>query len=417
MPGLKKVWLGGLSPSGKTASSSDPAHPVSYGITDHVGMGLMPLDDISQVHVLNFSGDDHIGWSDNQRVVPPRATQVVRWAILPTARPDYWALVNAARRFRDVNFTLPGSFAFLRAQPKKLTGTWSDRQFADFIRFKDAHFVCDGYSYPSYKGRFPHGTAFQMLDWTYLRGQMARLRRLAPDAQHLLYFHCFIDVLDEAPEKYADARLLMPDGRQADYGQPYDRIFIPTQTNAFGRDIATNVDLILGPPPQGFGCEGVYWDEFPYSRYQYHYADFSRPGGIPWDGVSADIDPRTMQDRAAQEQRDARLAALPPRPGPADSQGPRAHRQRPAAYRDHDQAPLPAVRRDRQHLELRGHASLFAHRPGRSPHRAERAGRLPLDAAGLGFRLRLLLVQRSDGDPHAPAPDALHVPHHAAGAA
>ena len=295
MPGLKKIWLGGLSPAGKTATSSNPAHPVSFGVTAGAGVGLMPIDDVSQVHVLNFSSDDHIGWSDNQRTVPPGATQVVRWAILPTARPDYWAMVNAVRRLRDVNFTLPGSFAFLRAYPKKLTGAWSNRQFTDFIRFKDAHFISDSYEYPSYKGRWPHGTVFQMLDWTYLRGQLARLRGLAPDTRHVLYFHCFIDVLDEAPERYADARLLMTDGRQADYGLPYDRIFIPTQTNSFGRDIAKNVDLILGPPPKGLGCEGVYWDEFAYSRYQYHYADFSRPGGIPWDGVSADIDPRTMQ--------------------------------------------------------------------------------------------------------------------------
>jgi hypothetical protein len=53
--------------------------------------------------------------------------------------------------------------------------------------------------------------------------------------------------------------------------------------------------LILEPLPHGFGCEGVYWDEFEYSRYQYHYDDFSRPTGLPWDGVSADIDPRSMK--------------------------------------------------------------------------------------------------------------------------
>ena len=97
------------------------------------------------------------------------------------------------------------------------------------------------------------------------------------------------------PEKYADARLLRVDGTQTDYGQFYNRIFVPTTTNRFGRDIAKNVDLILGPPPQGFGCDGVYWDEFEYSRYQYHYDDFSRPTGLPWDGVSADIDPQSMK--------------------------------------------------------------------------------------------------------------------------
>ena len=295
VPGLKKVWLAGLSPAGHVGSSSDPGNPTGYAVTAQAGVGLIAIDDVSQVHVTNFSGDDFLGLADNQCVLKPGAKHTAEWAILPTARPYYWAMVNAVRRLRDVNFKLDGSFAFLRAYPKTLTGAWSDRKFADFIRWKDARFLCDTYDWPGYKGRFPHGTAFQTGDWSYLRGQMARLRKLAPASQHLLYFHCFIDVLDEAPAKYADARLLQVGGAQADYGEPYDRIFVPTTANGFGRDIAKNVDLILGPLPGGFGCEGVYWDELEYSRYQFHYDDFTKPTGLPWDGVSADIDPRTMK--------------------------------------------------------------------------------------------------------------------------
>jgi hypothetical protein len=295
MPGLKKVWLAGISPAGRVGSSSDPGNPTSYGVTGQAGIGLIAIDDVSQVHVTNFSGEGFLGLADNQCVLRPGATHTAEWAILPTARPDYWAMVNAVRRLRDVNFKLDGPFAFLRADPRQVIAHWTDQQFVDFIRFKDVHFLSDNYEWPSYKGRWPHGTVFQTLDWSYLRAQMARLRRLAPAALHLLYFHCFMDVGDEAPEKYADARLLRVDGTQADYGEPYNRIFVPTTTNRFGRDIAKNVDLILGPLPKGFGCEGVYWDEFAYSRYQYHYDDFSRPTGLPWDGVSADIDPRTMK--------------------------------------------------------------------------------------------------------------------------
>ena len=189
-----------------------------------------------------------------------------------------------------------GSFAFLDIGPNRNTAKWSDQQFADFIHFKNARFVDDGYLWPSYKGRFPHGTAFQSVDWSYFRKQLERVRKLVPAARHSMYFHCFIDVLDEAPEKYKDARLLRPDGRQADYGKPFDRIFVPTETNGFGRDITKNVDMILGPPPEGFACDGVYWDEFEYSAYAYHYDDFSKPdAGLPWDGVSADIDPKTMK--------------------------------------------------------------------------------------------------------------------------
>lgn len=296
LPGLNKVWLAGLAPSGLEASVADPANPTSYGVTASAGVGVVPLDDVTQVHATLFSGSDHVGLADQQLVLRPGQRHTAEWAIVPTVRPAYYDMVNAVRRLRDVNFTIPGSFAFLRAHPRQLTHLWSDQQFIDFLRFKDAHFVCGNYGYATYKGRFPHGTAFQGLDYTVMRRQIDRLRRLVPEARHQLYFHCFLDVLDEAPEKYRDARLLLPDGRQADYGKPYDRIFVPTETNAFGRDISRNVEMILGPPPAGFGCEGVYWDEFEYSRYQWHYADLSSPQpGLPWDGASADIDRRTMK--------------------------------------------------------------------------------------------------------------------------
>jgi hypothetical protein len=66
-----------------------------------------------------------------------------------------------------------------------------------------------------------------------------------------------------------------------DYGgvYRYDKIFIPTLTNAFGAETAKNIDLILGP----CGADGVYWDEMEYSVSEYH-------DGEPWDGVSGDID-------------------------------------------------------------------------------------------------------------------------------
>ncbi|MBI3923550.1 MAG: hypothetical protein HY318_19180 [Armatimonadetes bacterium] len=293
---FSKVWLAGLSPSTRNVSTSDPGNPTTYAVTEKAGVGLMALDDVFQVHVTNFSTDTSVGLADNQFVLKPRAQHTVEWALLPTSVPDYYAFLNAARRLRDVNFTLDGSFCFLRADPRTVTDKWTDKQFTDFIRNKNAKYVCDSFTWPTYRGLFPHGTAFQTLDWSYLRNQMARLRTLVPESKHILYFHCFIDVLREAPQKYPDARLLASDGKQVDYGEPDDRIFVPTETNAFGRDITRNVDMIIGPLPDGLGCEGVYWDELEYSKSKYHYDDFSKPKvGLPWDGVSADIDPKTMQ--------------------------------------------------------------------------------------------------------------------------
>ncbi|MHB8903132.1 MAG: hypothetical protein ACYC6Y_30595, partial [Thermoguttaceae bacterium] len=292
----RKVWLAGLSPSVATSSCSEPANPSTYGAGDGSGVGVLPLDDVFQVHATNFSTENEVGVADQQLVLKPGVSHTAEWAIVPTDRGDYYAFLNAMRRLRDVNFTLEGSFAFLRADPRLGATTWTDQECIDFVRFKSAHFVTGGIAWPRYKGRYPHGTSFQQMDWSVAKAQIARLRKLVPDAVHLKYYHCFIDVFDESPEKYADARLLLGDGTHADYGQPYDRLYVPTHRNAFGRDVARNVDLILGDQPEGLGCDGVYWDEFEYSRYQYAYHLAGEgQAGLPWDGVSADIDPKTLK--------------------------------------------------------------------------------------------------------------------------
>ena len=155
-------------------------------------------------------------------------------------------------------------------------------EIADFLRFKSAYYVCSSIGY--YKdGRYAHGTSFQEVAHDNYINAFARWKGLVPGIKTLVYFHCFIDVTDEGPERYADARLLQYDGTQACYGEPYDRIYVPTAENSYGPQIAKNVDLILDK----IGADGVYWDEHGYSRVMYHF-------GGPWDGVSGDIDPKTM---------------------------------------------------------------------------------------------------------------------------
>ncbi|MFQ6098937.1 MAG: hypothetical protein ACE5O2_14500, partial [Armatimonadota bacterium] len=279
--GFERVWLAGLLQPSGSGNASEPANPTAFGATDAAGIGVLPLGDVFRVHVTSYAVEGKVGIADNKFVLRPGATYAAEWAIVPTDAPDYWRFLNAARRLLGVNFTIDGGFAFLRADP--LTEPWSDEQIADFIRFKDAKYVCASITYPRYKGHYPHGTAFQVIGHDNFSKAFERRRRLVPGVQNLVYFHCFIDVRDEAPEEFADSRCLRPDGKQADYGKPAMRIFFPTENNSYGRAIGRNVDIILDE----IGAEGVYWDEHEYSRYRYHY-------GEPWDGVSADIDPRTM---------------------------------------------------------------------------------------------------------------------------
>lgn len=279
---LEALRLAGLVQPAKVGKLSEPANPTTFAATARAGLGLLPLSDVFRCHVTNYATGEVAGLADEQFILRAGTTYTAEWAIVPVASPGYWAFLNAARRLLDVNFTLEGAFAFLRADPR-LVGKWSDDQVQTFIDYKDARYVCASIGWPYYQGHIPHGTAFQELDYSEYLKEFERRRRVAPNALNLIYFHCFIDVHDEAPEKYADSRLLRPDGTQADYGESFYRIFLPTETTSYGPAVARNVDIILDT----IGADGVYWDEHEYSRYQYHY-------GEPWDGVSGDADPKTL---------------------------------------------------------------------------------------------------------------------------
>lgn len=278
---MRRAWLAGLEQGALSGSQSNPSNPTAIAVTDKAGLGFIALDDVARVHVTTFCADGSAGLADHNLVLPPRGVYEAEWAILPVDTPDYWACINAARRLVDANFTIDGGFAFLRADP--LTEVWSDEQLANFIRFKDARYVCASITYPRYNGHYSHGTSFQRVTHDNYRTAFERWRTLAPDAKMLVYFHCFIDVIDEGPELFADARVVQSDGTHADYGEPFDRIYFPTESNTYGREIAKSIDVIFDE----IKADGVYWDEHEYSRHQYHY-------GAPWDNCSGDIDPAAM---------------------------------------------------------------------------------------------------------------------------
>ncbi|MBI5094854.1 MAG: hypothetical protein HZB26_20745 [Candidatus Hydrogenedentes bacterium] len=277
----KGLWLAGLKQSGAGGGTSAPENPTTYATTAAHGLGFVALDDVSRIHVANFAAAGSVGVADNSLVVKPGASVTAEWAIVPTATPDYFEFINTTRRLFDANFTIPGGFAFLRTDP--LTEKWTDQQIADFIHFKDARYVCASISYPMYNGYYSHGTSFQRVTHDNYKNGFERWRRLVPEAKLQVYFHCFLDVTEDAPERFPDARVMRPDGTQADYGKSIERIFCPTDKNSFGAAVAKNIDIIFDE----IKSDGVYWDEHEYSRWMYHY-------GEPWDGCSADIDPQRM---------------------------------------------------------------------------------------------------------------------------
>jgi len=139
---------------------------------------------------------------------------------------------------------------------------------------------------PTYKGRPTHGTAFLRVDHTQKKQLAERIRRIRPGTKVLIYFHCFLDVTDDAPERFPDCRTLGPAGVQRVYtdDRPYLRHFFPTEENAYSEQMEEFVRVIL----EDIGADGVYWDEMSQSRWAYHF-------GEPWDGRSAVVDGETMR--------------------------------------------------------------------------------------------------------------------------
>jgi hypothetical protein len=280
---VQKLWLAGLEKPSGAGESRLPANCTTFAAADTWGLGFVAADDVFRVHCTNYGVDGSIGLADNNLVLPPGASYTAQWILVPVEAPDYYRFINTARRFIGANFLIDGGFAFLRAG--ELTEAWSDDQVQKFLEYKNPKYVC-ATIHSNYKGRYSHGTAFQQVDHERFPRAFERWRRLYPDVSCLVYFHCFLDVTDEAETQFHEARTLRSNGSQANYGKEHQRLFLPLTDNSYGAAVRKNVDIILDK----IGADGVYWDEHEYSSEQYHY-------GEPWDRFSGDIDPKSMQLR------------------------------------------------------------------------------------------------------------------------
>jgi hypothetical protein len=285
IPGLKKTWLAGLSHEGASAFSSSSENPTTLGLSDGGGLGLCPLDDVFRVHTSNFVKGKTLGLADNTLVLTPGEKYTAEWAIVPESTPDYFAFINTLRRLMGVNFKIDGTWTFTNFTPDD-SGSMSSAQILATVKNKSLKWFCSARPYPTYKTLdMSQGPFWRQLDHSYEKSEVARFKKVSPKTETLIYYHAFLDPLLEDAAKYKDDAMLQGDGKQVFYaGLDFAPLFIPTEQNLWGREIARNVDFSMND----LGYEGIYWDEFETSQCAYHY-------GKPWDGASADIDPVTMQ--------------------------------------------------------------------------------------------------------------------------
>ena len=222
-------------------------------------LGLVAEDDVfrAQSAQVATTTPAECGLLDEYFMLEPGATYEVRWSIYPVPNGGYYDFVNAVRRNWGTNFTLPGPFAFAPHPTKK-------KELKSWLA--DARIVTLEIPRPE-PGVLSHGLAFlkETGEQQRLKDQADRIRAAVPGTKVLQYLHVYITRLDDAVKAYKDAAHLGADGKQLSYPagnwKPTFWLFLPTTTNAYGREMNKTFDLVLDQ----LGFDGVYWDELTYS--------------------------------------------------------------------------------------------------------------------------------------------------------
>jgi len=284
---FKAAWLGGLKMPAGNGDRQEPQNPSVFAITADAGIGLVPLNDEFHAHVNQVARDGTIILRDRSFYLAPGGTYTAEWAIVPVTEPNVWAFVNAARRLRDVNYTLKYCSAFM--YHRWPIYEWPDTTFRSFVENKGVNFVVKG----NEAVRNKNGHYARCTDWMagphddYVN-LFKRVREFFPPdkVKTGIYMDPFLDTTEENNVRFKADRGLDSAGNHINYGgsHAYLKLFVPAlQEGRWGRELAKMFDVIL----RDVGADGIYMDEPSYSRARYVYSHL--------DGCSADIDPKTFK--------------------------------------------------------------------------------------------------------------------------
>ena len=282
------LYLAGRKSFADAGNAWEPAHPSVFAQLTHIGVGLVAEDDVFRVHVRSLHDANGFGLADDRLGLAPKTSVTLEWSIYPALRGrerspgDYWTFVNAVRRHWGVNYTIPGAFIFAHKWPAGLTG----EQYAGWMHDRSLKYICGGIAKYA-DGMYAHGTGIcfapefvaRERDWTQ------RMAAADPELVPIAYFHAQCCTEPDCRTKYADSRLLDAQGKQIDYPHGWVLpLFVPIEGNSYGRAIWQVVDCLIND----IGVKGIYWDEMGYSVQTIAH-------GLPWDGHTVALDPRTHE--------------------------------------------------------------------------------------------------------------------------
>jgi hypothetical protein len=307
---VESLYLCGWPKATKEGSQHQAMHPSVFVATETGGFALLARDDVFRVHCRSALEGGVASLSDERFGLAPRARYTMRWNFFPVPSRDYWDFVNAARRALDVNFTLDGPMCFIsmgretrsrrgneagtragkQPGPPPHVGGYTDEDLKAFADNRSLRYVSANIPYTDKSPyRYLHGTGYlEADDWAARsKALLQRLVKLRPWLIPVTYFHEFCSTESGAPEKYRDARILHPDGTQANYPYSYPLpLFCPTLDNSYGRALPGFFDWAR----RDVGARGIYWDEMDGTS-----ETFTFDGR--WDGHTVVMDPKTLKIR------------------------------------------------------------------------------------------------------------------------
>lgn len=283
------VFLAGLPVSQEKSLSHTAEHPISLVLWKNSGLALIGEDDITRVQSHFFVDGDKLGIQNNKLVVGKGKTIELEYAIYPLETGDRFDFINRVRRNWNVNFRVDGSHVDTHADSPGMNLEMTDAQLKSHLELKNALYGIAWVSlfnfdfYPKEQ----HPIAVRRLE------MLNRLKELKPDFIRLMYYHCFSGFQDpylqtdenvaRQQERFSQDKIMLANGKHADYSSPKMPLFLPLDDNAWGKASESLIDFRM----KESGFEGVFWDELAYSSVKFDY------NPDHWDGVSADIDPTT----------------------------------------------------------------------------------------------------------------------------
>ncbi|MBI2298702.1 MAG: hypothetical protein HYU66_07085 [Armatimonadetes bacterium] len=282
-----EVTLGGRPPFARYQREGGGANPTAVGRWPDMALGLAAEDDIFRAHVTELQHDGEFGLADHELGLEAGGSQTLEWSLYPLPGGDYWAFINALRRNWGANLAIPGPHVFVdwsfHTQTEEWYRHWVRSRGVTMVTAPDAMFE---------DGKPAMGTAIPLAKPFCERtaAWFATLHRAAPEVKSLFYLNCTLCTEPGAAEKYADSRLLDPNGNQQtmsagcrDGGYVPAPLFVSTLDNSYGKAMMQTARYIV----EELKPDGIYHDIYTSAGIG------ARAFGIAWDGCTVRIDPST----------------------------------------------------------------------------------------------------------------------------